>query len=129
MLTSAIVLIVSVNTPDLPRVAKSIAVQESSNKNCKPYWDVNGYAWGLYAFHAARWKDCGGKTSEWGKATPDRQLAVMTNGLRKQTKKMPIGLSVDDKVRWYASWHNGRPKGNWHTAYADKVLKIYKKLP
>lgn len=130
MITNVFVMIATVflNQPNPanvpPAVCYSFAIVESSGVNKRPYWDVNGPAWGMYAFHRDRWVESGGRASEWGVATPERQTEVMLKALTKyvvRCRKANVPL-----MPGVANCHNLGSPSKVETKY---VRKIWKEIP
>lgn len=101
---------------DVNRLQLAIERIESGGRNCEPYWDVNGYAWGLYGMHMPRWCEIGGKAATWGKASPEEQRRLFRKALSKRAGSFEA----------VARWHNGT--GRAHYEYARKLQKEYERI-
>lgn len=101
------------------RILDAFAMQESTRaaKGIHVPGD-NGKAWGIWQFHKARWKECGGDPDLWGKAEAKVQAKIMLNALRKYTRNSRWGnLTVEEKIIVAGRYHN---RGHCKTSEKDK---------
>lgn len=99
---------------DVDRLARAVEQIESGGKNHPPYWDVNGYAFGLYGMHLPRWTEIGGTKANWGTASPALQRKLFRSELKR--RKFATLLQ-------FSRWHNG--SGNGHREYAKRLDCLY----
>lgn len=111
---------------DVDRLLYAHGMAESSGKNPPPYWDRKQKSWGIYSFGKARWRECGGKPCEWGKASPAEQHRVMRQALKRYMRHCPDGSTVDEQVVWTANAHNIGHGSMKRTKHTEKVLRHYK---
>jgi hypothetical protein len=129
----AIVLSLSGNpTNEEARTLDAFAMQESTRaaKGIHVPGD-GGKAWGIWQFHKARWKECGGDPKLYGKADAKSQAKIMLKALRKYTRKSKWGnLTVEQKIivagRCHNIGHCKKSQKNKHYGYTRSVLKHYK---
>ncbi len=101
------------------RILDAFAMQESSRaaRGIHVRGD-NRFAWGIWQFHRARWLECGGKPSMWGKADAKAQAHVMLAAFRKYTRTSRWGkLTVEQQVIVAGRYHN---RGHCKTSERDK---------
>lgn len=118
--------IVGTERLDVDRLLHAHGMAESSGKNEKPYPDGTQISWGLYAFGRDRWAECGGKPSDWGKASIAEQHRVMRQALKRYMRNCPDGATVDEQVTWTANAHNLGSGSLKKTRHSTKVLVFYK---
>ena len=99
---------------DVDRLVAAVAQVESGGRNCKPYWDVNAYRWGVFAISKVRWVEIGGRADTWGKASPDLQRKLVRKALASRCR------SFETVARYW----NGAGKA--HFKYAVKLAKAYR---
>jgi hypothetical protein len=127
-------------SPEEARILDAFAMQESSRAarginvpgDYNEKKDIYG-ARGIWQFHKARWKECGGKLSEWGKASKEEQARVMLRALRKYACKSKWGnLTAEQKIivagRCHNNGHCKKSEKNRHTSYTRSVWKYYKAI-
>ena len=125
-MTPAILLIAVAAAPDIdrPRLVRAFAVVESGDRNVPPRWDVHQHSWGYFQFGRARYAECGGKPSDWGRAGRAEQYRVMGLAVDRYLAKLPAGV---DPIAFAGTAHNGgRYRGE--TTYTKKLRKAYRNL-
>lgn len=110
---------------DLDALLWAHGMAESGNGNPDPYWDRKQKSWGRYSFGLARWTECGGESTEWGRAHISAQDRVMRMALNRYLHKCPHA-DVESRVIWTANYHNIGHGSLKRTAHAEKVLNFYK---
>lgn len=110
---------------DMDALLWAHGMAESSNGNPDPYWDRKQKSWGRYSFGLARWTECGGESTEWGRAHISAQDRVMRMALDRYLHKCPHA-DVESRVIWTANYHNLGHGSLKRTAHAEKVLNFYK---
>ena len=118
--------------PQEARVLDAFAMQESSRaaRGIHVPGD-DGKAWGVWQFHRARWQECGGALSSWGKAGAKTQARVMLAAYRKYTRASRWGsLSVEQRVivagRYHNRGHCKKSERDKHYRYTRSVWKHYR---
>lgn len=120
---------------NIARLMHAIAIVESSGHNRAPYVDCGSrgkakghrhtrdcYAWGLYAFHPARWSEL--SDARWGTSGITAQHAAMRLCITRVLRKVP---SDADPVVWIANYHNLGHGSSVVTSYVKKALTEYER--
>lgn len=124
-------------SPTEANLVAAIAQQESSCRTDPPLGD-NGKSWGCFQFQLDRWLECGGTSSQYGKATPNVQVRVMLQGIRARVsswEKMGWNPKESDQrlVNMVCRWHNiGHCLHNQRDrmyAYSKAAYTTYRSIP
>lgn len=110
---------------DHERLLRAFATVESSNRNPAPYRDNTQMSWGRFAFGKARWTECGGKSSDWGKAPIAEQDRIMRVAIRRYAARATRrGHTGEAAFNYVARLHNGNP-GPRPNGYTRKLRAAY----
>ena len=106
---------------DVPRLMRAFEDIESGGR--EQVRGDGGRAWGLFQFHRARWGECGGAPSDWGRAGRAEQERVMRNAIARYLRTCPRGSSIEQQVKHAARCHNGWGKAS--IKYANELWRRY----
>lgn len=108
---------------DVNRLMRAFAAVESGGRS--QVRGDGGASWGLYQFGRDRWRECGGRGDDWGRAPARRQHVIMRLAIREYMATMPSGLSIEQRVCWIGRCHNGGKRTGAHNAYTRRLWAEY----
>lgn len=111
-----------------PREIVAFAMVESSLRNLPPYLDGQTQAFGLYGFHLARWRECGKRREDWGRADAVMQTRVMVQSLTRYYRSAKRA-KAPDRLQWAAHFHNAGHGESVETAYTAKLRRALREIP
>ena len=114
---------------DVERLLRAFEVVESGGR-MRVLGD-RGRSFGLFQFQRSRWRECGGKPGDWGKAGADEQRRVMRIALASY---LGVGrkfgaLTTEQTVILVGRCHNGGKRTPYkHTAYTKRLWHAYQTI-
>lgn len=104
--------------------AFAMAHVESGCRNLPPYQDGKTKAWGLFAYHRARWDELSDR-GDWGRATPERQVELHLRWMnytvrRAEQKGQPY-------LRTICAVHNGYGTPRQRAMYLGRIQRAIAK--